>query len=764
MSREASKQQHGRHGGVSPEQDIWMESITTSSPYTLDDDSVRLLDKTEQESKHKSPHRPSTPCCAEDKVSLKMTSSYQRSLEPHQSFTTRIQNRRAGSRFHGWRMGILLGCIMSAIILCVNVGVLIFAAVRRAGFKGGFAEPFDFAPSRMSQLSSAIHIVINVLSTLLLSASNYTMQVLSSPTRAEVDKRHRKAQWFDIGVLSVHNLTQITMKRSTLCAVLVLSSVPLHLFYNSAAIYIAASSEFDVHLLPSESSKIPSMSTNTTFTHFVNETWRPDFTAPLIQYQDLYLVVDRWASTINITNQIGEPWEEVATPKNITLPIEADVPFDALLTNVTSWVKIEALGVSSLTKDPFPSFAHISYGYAIKANPEDRIQLSLNFLIIVIVCNAIKLSVMMLVLYREKSEFIVTIGDGVASFLEHRDPNTEKFCVFNKHALTAEVAHRTTRQTIQDEPDFGSQAQYKEDMFKQIDPKTKDDRSRTLKDDAFEKLVLTSNGVWRDFKYPYSSALGKDREIGSSFIFLVIFVTFILGFILVTQMISGNVSSKWGTSSTTVLGDSGHNAGNSLALAWMSNAPQIVLSFLYFAINSECTSMAGAYEWNRMALVRKGLRVTKPFGEQRSTYFLQLPLRFSLPLIAISGGLHWLLSQSLFLLRIDTVDREGNLNPGQSKSGMGFSSSSFLTLCGTFYIFVIAVGIVGRRRIQARVPFAASCSLVISAACHAPEREQETHLRRIKWGVVEERMFDQKMHCSFSSGPVEDPVPGEVYS
>lgn len=42
----------------------------------------------------------------------------------------------------------------------------------------------------------------------------------------------------------------------------------------------------------------------------------------------------------------------------------------------------------------------------------------------------------------EKLDFIVILGDSVATFLEHPDPTTEKFCVFSKDAITAEVANR----------------------------------------------------------------------------------------------------------------------------------------------------------------------------------------------------------------------------------------------------------------------------------------------------------------------------------
>lgn len=59
-------------------------------------------------------------------------------------------------------------------------------------------------------LSLWLHLVINALSTLLLSATNYAMQCLSSPTRKEVDKPHRHYIWLDIGVLSVRSLRRIS--------------------------------------------------------------------------------------------------------------------------------------------------------------------------------------------------------------------------------------------------------------------------------------------------------------------------------------------------------------------------------------------------------------------------------------------------------------------------------------------------------------------------------------------------------------------------
>ena len=74
-----------------------------------------------------------------------------------------------------------------------------------------------------------LHLAINVLSTILLSASNYCIQCLSSPTRQEVNKAHANAEWLDIGVPSIRDLRYIGWRRIITWWLLGLNSVPLHL-------------------------------------------------------------------------------------------------------------------------------------------------------------------------------------------------------------------------------------------------------------------------------------------------------------------------------------------------------------------------------------------------------------------------------------------------------------------------------------------------------------------------------------------------------
>jgi uncharacterized membrane protein len=126
-------------------------------------------------------------------------------------------------------MGILLGIFASAFVLLCNVALVITGHIRSGYDKDGIATLYTGDEAAVSWWNTFAHIMINALSTVLLSMSNYTMQVLNSPTRHEVEKAHASGKWLDIGLLSIHNLRIISRKRAYLCFILAASSIPLHL-------------------------------------------------------------------------------------------------------------------------------------------------------------------------------------------------------------------------------------------------------------------------------------------------------------------------------------------------------------------------------------------------------------------------------------------------------------------------------------------------------------------------------------------------------
>ena len=135
--------------------------------------------------------------------------------------------------FHGWRVGVFICAVIAGLVFTVNVAVTIWAATK-FGVQKGIGTIQDGSCAEARSLSLWLHVAINALSTLLLSASNYTMQCLSSPTRDEVDKAHKQGIRLDIGVPSIRNLRLISWNRIILWWLLALSGIPLHFLYNSA--------------------------------------------------------------------------------------------------------------------------------------------------------------------------------------------------------------------------------------------------------------------------------------------------------------------------------------------------------------------------------------------------------------------------------------------------------------------------------------------------------------------------------------------------
>jgi hypothetical protein len=209
--------------------------------------------------------------------------------------------------------------------------------------------------------------------------------------------------------------------------------------------------------------------------------------------------------------------------------------------------------------------------------------------------------------------------------------------------------------------------------------------------------------------------------------------------------------------------------GNTTArLAFIANSPQLLLSVVFLYFNSMFTSMALAYEWGQFGTHRKGLRVTTPRGNQRETYFLQLPLKVGIPLNALSGLLHWLASQTLFVVRIDWRNREGALKPDSSLAACGVSTSALLTLLLVLMALSAMTSVLGFRSFRGQIPFTGSCSWVISAACHSDPDEADIALGRVKWGSISISNGGDEDgavgHCSFSSRQVVKPKVGKKYA
>jgi hypothetical protein len=215
----------------------------------------------------------------------------------------------------------------------------------------------------------------------------------------------------------------------------------------------------------------------------------------------------------------------------------------------------------------------------------------------------------------------------------------------------------------------------------------------------------------------------------------------------------------------------------------IANLPQLVLSMMYSLFNRVISTFALSKEVCEFSIRPKGLRVSSvPKGAQRSEYFLQLPYRFALPIMLYSGFLHWLCSESFFLV---SVVQEAPTMPGWSKNtsnpykmydpavgeityaseemvtwGYAPQAILILALLATLML-ALTIGF-GSRRSASEMPISGICSAVISAMCHQPADEDgdEAVLKPLRWGVSSERVLGgfSIVETSFSSREIRPPT------
>lgn len=141
--------------------------------------------------------------------------------------------RKKRRRLRGWKFGVAISATTTTAILVTNLALTIWASSRYP-LSDGFGIMYEGDCDVVDSRGLWLHVLVNGLSSILLSGSNYTMQCLTSPTRWECDYAHARGDWLNIGVAGVRNLTRISWQRQVFCFLLAVSSIPIHLLYNVA--------------------------------------------------------------------------------------------------------------------------------------------------------------------------------------------------------------------------------------------------------------------------------------------------------------------------------------------------------------------------------------------------------------------------------------------------------------------------------------------------------------------------------------------------
>ena len=140
------------------------------------------------------------------------------------------KKRRQYLEMRGWRISVTLGTVAALLVLIANIALIIWAAQNTTEpVQNGIITLFRGSCERTKTISTWSHLPINILSTILLAASNVGMQCLIAPTREDIDNAHRRGTWLHVGVFGLRNALYIPRSRVIAVAILALSSVPLHL-------------------------------------------------------------------------------------------------------------------------------------------------------------------------------------------------------------------------------------------------------------------------------------------------------------------------------------------------------------------------------------------------------------------------------------------------------------------------------------------------------------------------------------------------------
>ncbi|KAJ5494726.1 hypothetical protein N7463_010813 [Penicillium fimorum] len=687
---------------------------------------------------------------------------------------------------HKWITGVSLCAWISATMLGINLIFTIIAAslASRHPENGSYsptAVVFKGGCGTVKGWNFALHLIINVLSTGVLAVSNYCMQTLVAPTREEIDEHHQRGQWLDIGTSSLKNLFAINWRRRALWIILILTSTPFHVMYNSMVFGSTSSNSFDVIIGPKDlnSLNVMSLATPAIEKCFASDTTRTNTGSPPSWSQ-----ISSEISQGNFQKFDFESCNSFGTMSpgvRLLIMLAEDLTVSdggnaSLRKSLSSYEygyqslwgypffnQSTGLGSSTQCLNETESFTWISESagfspplknytvhHCLTVNIEQECQLlySPPICIIIAIATAMKVTAIFLAarMGRFRSPPLLTMGDAVASFMSRPDVTTRNLCWISG----------------------------------------KDVRSGRWKssrgaDAPVNCRCLSRPKFWLQAPTPMRWLASLAMCFTTLTISIYCLTMAVKPYISHTSWLSLSEFKKIFGNDVPLSGDGfiGINFDMSmLSYVVLANTPQLLVTISYYGYNAVITSMLAADEYSSYGVDRKGLRVTwpTPGNKQRSTYWLSVPYRYSVPMLVTFMILHWMISQAFFYELSVLYDSNGVKISGGEASLLGYSSTFIFLAILVGGVMMLGLGILAFKRFKSVIPLAGSCSAAISAACHPPSDEvmQMTGQDMVKWGETvspQDGVMDhldgvevRDAHCSFTSLDTVRPILTKPYA
>lgn len=708
-------------------------------------------------------------------------------------------------RFSGWRGGVLAAVASAGSVLLVNFVFTIWAANKsQSGLNIGVIWEGECSTIQTADLW--IHILVNILGTVLLGSSNYTMQCLSSPTRREVDAAHAVGKYVDIGIPSFRNLRG--WRKKTLFGLLVVSTVPLHFLWNSAVFTTSQQLDYQVYVVTPNFFQSPTVdcSQNASIRAYESDEASPSAV---------------WRTPLAYT---GLPGQNLTDSADFWQQEDTCSDANALLTNATKGT-LQRLSNEECINAYGPADSLISHRGNVlavtksqPANTNDTVLLNFRYEILVSnytgnnwVCDPTYINTVdrkcnwEALAKNANSSWNLGAIDPVTYSDERfwEFPSSERWpidyclsqvtelggqcklqysliimiCVLIANSIKFAVIFYFLRTSV--EPVLATIGDGIATFLERPDTTTTERPFLSRKAARHFKTAEESAPVrYQDQAYAlrwwHAPSLPR-WSITLSLCTLAICVTIYL------LTIGAEISHPFSTFGTynpqavlhvagTTNGGSGDISAGSfssnsilISMVAVANIPQVLVSCLYFAYNTVYTSMVSADEWSRFTTHRKTLRTTDPRGLQRSTYWLSLPWTYALPLAAASSMLHWLISQALFIARTEILNTAGDPEP-ISYMEVGYSPLAILFALLFGSSMVIGMVINGARKLKGGI-LVGNNSLAIAAACQRPEKDFDAYMKPVQWGALVQNgeKCGNEGHCTFTSQEVQPPIIGELY-
>jgi hypothetical protein len=371
---------------------------------------------------------------------------------------------------------------------------------------------------------------------------------------------------------------------------------------------------------------------------------------------------------------------------------------------------------------------HNRVSYCLAREIPDTCELQFNkwLMLPVVVFGAIKTIVIAcLLIFRPQGRFLHTPGDAIASFLEDEDHTTKNMCL---------VSSKQIRKHGFTEP-------YEPQVYTGARPRWLSSANTTeffstIGVSAFYIIVLTGAlafAIRNADGFAFASGLGVPD----------------------IQSLASFQPDDTGSSGI-------------IPTLLIANIPQLGFSLLYVVYMNIWSKLLVAHEFDRLTQVKKGLRVSeRPRGQQRASHFFTIPARYALPLMVCSAALHWLCSQSFFMVRIDGVDANGTIDEDDRLVRLGYSAKGVTALISLAVAMMVSTVCMGWYRRLWTGLGETSMSVLLSAACHPERLEVEPWLQGVQWGDVSEGEHgsDKRVarHLSFTARLAKQPIHGQMY-